>query len=334
MQEGHVQKLRGSRRTDLEIQTAAGDALRRAGILGSFLAMGALFALLSGCGRPATDAGAAGGSEGAITNYDARGVVLSLQPEKKTVVIRHEEIPGYMMAMTMPLEVRDTNELASLHPGDGIRFRMRVTETDGWIDQIQVTSNAMVTTAPTNAALPGFRVLPNVPDLNLGDTVPNYTFTNQLGKRFDLDGFRGQALAVTFVFTRCPYPLFCPRVTEHFGQVQQTMRAATSGPTNWHLLTLTFDPDYDTPETMRAYGARWKADAAHWTLATGAMEQIEPLGVSVGLYFSRNVPVGEVNHNLRTLVIAPDGRLVKVYPGNEWTPAELVADLTQAAAGK
>jgi len=295
------------------------------------LAVSVLLVLLSGCGRPPPDPGAASGES--ITNYDVRGVVLSLTPEEKSVVVRHEEIPGYMIAMTMPLEVRDTNELAGLHPGDGIRFRMRVTETDGWIDQIQVVSNAMVTTAPTNAALPGFRILPNVPDLKPGDMVPNYVFTNQFGKRFDLDSLRGQALAVTFVFTRCPYPVFCPRMTDYFGQVQRRMLEATSGPTNWQLLTLTFDPDYDTPAMMRAYGARWKADPAHWTLATGSMDQIEPLAVSSGLYFSRNVPVGEVNHNLRTLVIAPDGRLVKVYPGNEWTPAELAADLTHAAAG-
>jgi len=286
----------------------------------------------TGCKRP--DGGAVGSSSESITNYDVRGVILSLKPEEKSLVVRHEEIPGYMMAMTMPLAVRDTNELAGLHAGDGIRFRMRVTETDGWIDQIQVVSNAQVTAAPTNAALPGFRVLPNVPDLAPGDVVPNYVFTNQFGRQFDLAGFRGQALAVTFVFTRCPYPTFCPRISDYFEKAQRRLLDAASGPTNWQLLTVTFDPEYDTPATMRAYGARWKADPAHWTLATGAMDQIEPLAVSAGLYFSRSVPVAQVNHNLRTLIIGPDGRLVKVYPGNEWTPAELAADLTQAASAK
>ncbi|MBN8247005.1 MAG: SCO family protein [Verrucomicrobia bacterium] len=302
-----------------------------AGGLWGVLALAVLL-LGPGCKRPGADPAAASGES--VTNYDVRGVVLSLKPEEKSLVVRHEEIPGYMMAMTMPLAVRDTNELAGLHAGDGIRFRMRVTETDGWIDQIQVVSNALVTSAPTNAALPGFRVLPNVPELKPGDAVPNYNFTNQMGARFDLAAFRGQALAVTFVFTRCPYPLFCPRISDHFEQTQRRLLEAKSGPTNWQLLTVTFDPEYDTPATMRAYGARWKADPAHWTLATGSMDQIEPFAVSSGLYFSRHVPISEVNHNLRTLIIGPDGRLVKVYPGNEWTPAELAADLTQAASGR
>ena len=274
-----------------------------------------------------------------ITNYDVRGVVMTLKPEDGDVVIRHEEIPGYMMAMTMPFEVRDTNDLKGLKPGDGVQFRLRVTETDGWIDQIRILSNAPAPSAvtaagKTNEAPPGFRVLPNVAELKAGDVVPNYSFTNQFGARFDLASFRGQALAVTFIFTRCPFPLFCPRMSDQFGQVQRLLTADRSGPTNWHLLSLTFDPDFDTPETMKAYGERWKADAAHWSLATGGMDEIEPFAISTGLYFGRNVDVANLNHNLRTLVIGPDGTLRQLFMGNEWTPAELAASMKQAAMSR
>lgn len=269
-----------------------------------------------------------------ITNYDVRGVVLSLKPEENKVVIRHEEIPGYMMAMTMPFEVRETNGLQGIHPGDGVQFRMRVTETDGWIDRLKVISNAPASTPVTNEPAPAFRVLPNVADLKPGDLVPNYAFTNQFGKPFQLSDFRGQALAVTFIFTRCPFPLFCLRMSDHFGQVQKLMLQQSGGPTNWHLLSLSFDPGFDTPGTMKAYGERWKADPARWTLATGAMDQIEPFAISTGLYFGRDVNVANLNHNLRTLVIGPDGKLKQTIPGNEWTPAELAAALTQAAQGQ
>ena len=300
--------------------------------------LSALLALLfAGC-RP--DSGSPTGRAPAgesVTNYDARGVVLSINPAESEVVIRHEEIPGYMMAMTMPFTVRGTNELEKVKAGDGVRFRMRVTETDGWIDQIQVVSNAAPAApapAATNSPPPGFRVLPNVADLKPGDLVPNYSFTNQFGKRFDLQSFRGQALAVTFIFTRCPFPTFCPRISEHFGKVQSLLQSERSGPTNWHLLSLSFDPAYDTPDTMKAYGERWKADPARWTLATGAMDQIEPFAISVGLYFGRDVSVANMNHNLRTLVIAPDGHLRQVLVGNEWTSEELAEAVSKAASGR
>ena len=297
--------------------------------------LAALLAVVLPACKPDSPASSSVSGE-SITNYLTRGVVVSLASAERKVVIRHEEIPGYMMAMTMPFEVRDTQELKELHPGDGVEFRLRVTEKDGWIDQVRVISNAVApatATAPaTNASAPSFRVLPNVPDLTPGSEVPNYSFTNQLGNRFDLASFRGQALAVTFIFTRCPFPTFCPRVSDHFGQVQRHLLAAKNGPTNWQLLSLSFDPAYDTPKTMLEYGKRWKAEPSHWTLATGGFDQIEPFTVSVGLYFGRDVEVANLNHNLRTLVIGTDGKLKQVFQGNEWTPAELAAALTQATA--
>jgi len=296
--------------------------------------------LLTGCRRSPSDLAT---DEASITNYTVRGVVKSMKPEDLQLVIKHEEIPGYMMAMTMPFSVRDTNELRGVTAGDSVEFRMRVTERDGWIDQLRVTSNptatestnsSPVTATPTTNAPSAFRVLPNVPELKLGDLIPDYALTNQQGVPFKLSDFRGQALAITFIFTRCPFPLFCPRVTDGFATTQKLLLSRPNGPTNWQLLSLTFDPEYDSPETMKAYGQRWKADPKHWTLATGAFDQIEPLAISVGLYFGRGVSIADQNHNLRTLVISPTGHLVQQFPGNQWTGEELAAALTAATEAK
>ena len=301
------------------------------------------FALLVvwGC-NPKPDAAAPGSASSNITNYTVRGVVKSLKRPEREAVIRHEEIPGYMPAMTMPFTVRESRELDGVDPGDSVEFRLRVTETDGWIDQVKVVAKAdpatrkpVVTNTP--AATPGatnaaFRVLPNVPDLKPGDLVPDYAFTNQLGQTLQLSSFRGQALAVSFIFTRCPFPLFCPRMSERFAEVQAAFAAQKVGTTNWHLLSITFDPEFDTPQVLKAYGQRWKADSSHWTLATGGFDQIEPFATSVGLYFGRGVSIADQNHNLRTLVIGPDGRLVQVFRGNEWSAEELVQSLREAMA--
>lgn len=297
-------------------------------IITTFPVLLVLAGILTGC-RPTPTAEAT--DVGSITNYTVRGVVLSLKPEESEVVIRHEEIPGYMMAMTMPFEVRDTNELRGLGRGDAVEFRMRVAAKDAWIDQVKKLGSDPAVLETTNAPS-AVRVLPNVPDLEPGQPVPDYAFTNQLGAAFRLSDFRGKAVAVTFIFTRCPYPLFCPRMTDHFVEAQKLLRARTGGPTNWHLLSLSFDPEYDTPATLKAYGDRWKADPERWTLATGGFDQIEPFAVSVGLYFGREVSPEGQNHNLRTLVIDPQGRLAEVLVGNEWTPAELATAVTRAAA--
>jgi len=198
---------------------------------------------------------------------------------------------------------------------------------------VQRSAATTIVVSPTNAPA-GFRVLPNVADLKPGDPVPDYSFTNQLGQPFHLADFHGQALAVTFIFTRCPYPVFCPRMSDNFAQVQKLLVNRADGPTNWQLLSVTFDPKFDTPKTMNAYGQRWKADPAHWTLATGSFDQIEPFAVSVGLFFGRDVAIGDQNHNLRTLVIDPDGRLRQILVGNQWTAEELVEILVASARGK
>src|SRR5262249_21323743 len=171
------------------------------------------------------------------------GLIMEVKPAEKSVTIKHEEVAGYMPAMTMPFEVRDTNELAGLEAGDPVSFRLCVTDMEGWIDHIRITGpkqNSPPTTGPV-------RLVRDVEPLSEGDVFPEYQFTNQFGKRFSTKEFQGQALAITFLFTRCPFPTQCPLMTRNFGAVQEKLQALSGGPTNWHLLTLSFDPEFDTP---------------------------------------------------------------------------------------
>ncbi|HEX5220330.1 MAG TPA: SCO family protein [Verrucomicrobiae bacterium] len=262
--------------------------------------------------------------------FQVKGVVVGVKPEEKTVRIRHEDIPGYMEAMTMPFEVKDTNELAGVKDGDTVSFRMLVTETDGWIDQIKKLDVPTVNTLPANS---GIRIVRDVEPLEVGHVLPEYTFTNQLGQAVSLSQFRGKALAFTFIFTRCPFPAFCPLMSNNFRAVREALQNNPNAPTNWHLLTISFDPDFDTPEVLKRYAASYKADPAQWSFVTGTLVDITALSEQVGLQFWRE-PGGNINHNLRTVVVDAQGRIQKIYPENKWTVEELTEEIIKAAGAK
>jgi len=262
--------------------------------------------------------------------YQVKGVVIELKPDGKTVRIKHEEILGYMPAMTMPFEVRDTNELAGLKPGDTVSFRMIVTDDEGWIDQVRKLDVAERTGAPTTGA---FRLVRDVEFLKEGDLLPEYYFTNELGQAVSTTQFRGQALAITFIFTRCPYPTFCPLMSSNFEQTQQKLLALANGPTNWHLLTLSFDPEYDTPARLRAYAEQRHYDPKHWSFLTGKLIDITAMTEQFGMFFWRD-ETGGISHNLRTVVVDARGRVRKIIPENKWTADELVGELVKAAVLK
>jgi len=258
-----------------------------------------------------------------------KGVVVALDPDGKTVKIKHEEIPGYMGAMTMPFEARPTNELSGLAAGDTVSFRMSVTDTDGWIDQIKKLESAQVTnTLPTTGP---FRAVRDVEPLNVGDLMPDYHFTNQLGQAVSLSQFRGQAVAITFIFTRCPFPTFCPLMSRNFEEVQKKLLAQPNAPTNWHLLTISFDPEYDTPPRLKGYAKQYNADPQHWSFLTGALIDITAIAEQCGLTFWREGDGVNISHNLRTAVVDAHGRVQKILPENKWTSEELATEILKAA---
>ena len=282
-----------------------------------------------------------GCNKGDRQTYEVKGVIRELKPNGRTAVIAHEAIPDYMDAMTMDFDVKDKRELAGLKPGDAIEFRMVVTKDDGWIENVRklppaappdasktITINS---TNDTNAGPLSFRRSPMVEPLNIGDVVPDYKFTNQFGAPISFSDFKGNALVLTFMFTRCPFPTFCPRMSQNFEKAQKALKANPGAPKNWKLLSISFDPAYDTPERLNKYSQAYNIDSNHWQFATSDLWNIDGITEQLGLTFFRETPTALPQHNLRTVVIDTRGRLQKVFVGNEWTTDELTNELVKAA---
>ncbi len=283
--------------------------------------------MTSGC----RDGGAAGGRQ----SYDVTGVVIEVRATNNEAVIRHDRIEGYMDAMTMPFDVKDAALLVGLKSGDFVRFKLLVEPKDSWAEGFQVLSNigpqeVASKPAPVLNDPNGVSFYKEVPELKVGDFLPDYALTNQLGQPIRLSQFRGKALAFNFFFTRCPLPDFCPREADNLSRAMRQMKADATMPTDWHLLSISFEPENDPPKALEAYARRHQYDPDRWTFATGAYEQVQPLGSHFGLYFGRNVTPDNQNHNLRTVILDPQGRVVEIIIGNRWEPAQVIDALKRA----
>ena len=170
----------------------------------------------------------------------------------------------------------------------------------------------------------------HVEPLSVGDVMTDYSFTNQLGKVEKLSDFRGKTVALTFIFTRCPLPDFCPRMTRQFNEIQETFKKEPGLKDKWHLLTLSFDPDFDTPASLRLYGERNGYDPENWTLMTGALIDIDAITEQFGMVFYRDQGTINFNHNLRTVVIGPDGVIRQILIGNAWETEQLEKVMREA----
>lgn len=294
------------------------------------LVWGMAVLLLASCKRSPEAVSGASGSVVHNTNeqvFQVKGVVKAVRPRQKEIEIKHEAIPGYMPAMTMPFDVKDTNELIGLEPEQAISFRLTVTDTEGWVDNIKSLGPAPEPIAPNSS--PGQPVRAVEP-LQKGDPLPEYFLTNQFGEAMKTTQYKGQALAITFLFTRCPFPTFCPRLANDFAEVQQKLLTVQGGPTNWHLLTVSFDPEFDQPAVLKGYADAHHYDPTHWTFATGDLGDVSALGDLFGLAFWHD-STGSITHNMRTAVIDASGRLQKVFEGKDWTSAELAAEIVKGA---
>ena len=251
----------------------------------------------------------------------AKGVVRELDLDAQTVTISHEAVSNFMGAMTMPFRVRGTAEIAGLHPGDEVTFRLHVTRTDSWVDQI-VRSG----TVPLSESKPSPPKLLPAHDQN---PLWYYKFTNELGQAVSLNDFRGQALAITFIYTRCPLPNYCPRLSKNFQEASQKLDSLPTAPTNWHFLSVSFDPEFDTPAVLKAYGDSYQYDSKHWSFLTGPPDKIAELARMSGVsYESDN---GLINHNLRTLIVNADGHLQTVFPFSGDFSDSIVSEIIKAA---
>lgn len=292
----------------------------------NYIFAAALVLVCASCGRKSESFSSENSGNTNQQVFQVKGVIKEIKPDGKSAVIKHEEIPDYMAAMTMEFEAKNTNELRGLQPGDAISFRLIVTDDDGWIDQVKKL-NVPPTETPSRES---FRRVRDVDPLNVGDTLPEYHFTNQLGQAVNLSDFKGQALAIDFIFTACPFPTMCPRFSQNFSAAEKKLKEMPNAPTNWHLVTISFDPERDTPAVLKNYAGRYNYDPQHWSFLTGDLTEITAIAEQFGQVFWRES--GSIGHNVRLAIIDANGKVQKIIPENKWTSDELVVEIVKAAS--
>jgi protein SCO1/2 len=259
--------------------------------------------------------------------YPLVGQVLAVQPDQQVITVKHEDIQGFMPGMTMPFKVRDAAELAGRKPGDLITATLVVEDSVGYLADIRKTGEAPLPAEP--------REPPRLPMIEPGTEVPDAELIDQEGLIRRISEWRGRTIAVTFVYTRCPLPDFCPLMDRHFKAAQAALKADPALASRVHLLSVSFDPAYDTPAVITAHAQRVGADPAVWSYLTGERGAVDRFAGAFGVSVMRQEqPVQEIIHNLRTAVIDARGRLVTVLNGRDWTPEELVTQLRAADAGR
>jgi protein SCO1 len=257
--------------------------------------------------------------------FTLQGQVQSLDVPRKLVVVKHEEIKGFMPAMTMPYEVEDPKALDTLAPGDLIDARLVVFSNGAHLTTIKKVGTAPLEKPPAEVPNPpassGFELL------KPGDAVPAGKFLDQDGRKKTFESFKGGPVALTFIYTRCPLPTFCPLMDRHFAAIQKTLKADPALK-NVRLVTVSFDPATDTPAVLKKHAKSLDADLARWTFLTGDRDDVDQFAARFGVSVDRALnDARDITHNLRTAVIDGDGKLVKVYTGNDWSPDQVLADL-------
>jgi len=253
--------------------------------------------------------------------YDLKGKVVAVEPDKQRVTIAHEEVKGYMPGMTMPFSVRNKSDMQMLVPNAEVTATLVVDGPHAWLENLFVVVKQEAGDAATTSAA----VEPKA-----GDEVPNFTLLNQDAKPIRIANYRGKALLLTFIYTRCPFPDQCTLMSNNFAQIERQLGQDPELYARTHLLSISIDPGYDDPKVLRSYGAahteRYEKETfVHWEFATGTGEQVRQIAQYFGLtYFPEN---DQIIHALRTAIVTPDGKVAKVYRGNDWKIDTVVEDL-------
>jgi protein SCO1/2 len=277
------------------------------------------------CGSALTASCTRAAGDPAERKYPLQGQVQALEPARKLITLKHGDIKGFMPAMTMPYEVRDAAALAGLAPGDLIDATLVVVSNGAFVTDIRKVGAAPLDTPPP--APPSPRASSGFELLMPGDPVPAGAFVDQDGRLRSFADFKGAPLVVTFIYTKCPLPTFCPLMDRHFAAMQKPLKTDPLLK-SVHLVTISFDPATDSPLVLKTHAKSLDADLARWTFLTGDRDDIDRFAARFGVSVSRalNDP-RDITHNLRTAIVDADGRLVKVYTGNEWTPEVVLNDL-------
>jgi protein SCO1/2 len=258
-------------------------------------------------------------------HYDLKGKVIAVDKEKRELTIAHEDIKDYMSGMTMSFSVKDDWVYEIAAPGNQITATLIVDGTQSWLEDVVLTEDSTpVSGAP---AIEGA-------DPKVGDEVPDYRLINQDGKTIRIQDYKGKALLLTFIYTRCQDPNQCTLMSSNFAAIDQELQKQPDLYGKTHLLSISFDPAYDTPKVLRSYGAahtgKYSDETfAHWEFASGSVDEVKGIAKFFGLRYYQDTSSGteQVIHSLRTAVIGPDGKIVKLYRGNEWKPEELLSEI-------
>jgi len=260
----------------------------------------------------------------AVKRYELEGRVVAVDPAIRQLTIAHKEIPGYMEAMTMPYVVgeKDSWVFKSIAPGDQVHATLVLSE-QAELQDVTFTKGSSAQSDGTSAL--------RIPQP--GDEVPDFTLVNQSGKTIHFRQFRGKPLLLTFIYTRCPFPDYCPRLSSNFAQMLQQLQKEPKVFNQAQLLSISVDPENDKPQVLRSYGehyvARLDPKFAHWEFASGSAEQVRKAANFFGLAYDQKG--GQIVHGLVTVLVGKDGKVLKVYSGNDWKPEEVAADYLAAA---
>jgi protein SCO1 len=266
-------------------------------------------ALILGCSRPSERP----------KEYELNGQVLAIDQARQEVTIKHGDIPGFMPAMTMTYKVREAKLLEGRVAGDIVKATLVIEGTEPKLRTLEKTGHAVVSD-PAPLPPPG--------PLTKGQPVEDAALIDDTGAPWALSNEHGNVVAVTFMYTRCPLPNFCPLMDRHFKAVQDMVRADPALKGHVRLVSVSLDPEHDTPKVLARHAGALTADRSIWHFVTGSRENVAKFAGQFGVGFSKEGP--EIVHNLRTAVIDNQGRLVTVLNGTEWSPSDLVSELRNA----
>ncbi len=259
-----------------------------------------------------------------LLTFPLRGEVVGIDTAKGVVTVSHHEIPNYMAAMTMPFRVKNHALLNGVHVGDSVHATLAVSRVESWLETLTVLGPGVAPRTLSADELLMQKVF------RTGEPIPDESLVNQDNRPVRFSQYRGQVLVVTFIYTRCPLPDFCIRMSNNFSKLQQSLDADPALKGKWHLLSISFDPKNDRPEVLKRYGLSYGADFASWELATDpdtSGPTVSRIADGFGLMYAPDG--GLFSHNLRTAIIAGDGTLTKVISGNDWSPDEVAGEVRE-----
>jgi protein SCO1 len=257
--------------------------------------------------------------------YALKGKVVSIDRNAGTANIDNEPIPGYMDSMVMSYTIKPASALSQLQPGDSISADVVAEPDKYWLENVKITGHSPPPGKPTS----------NLHIPSPGDEVPDFMLVNQSGKSVSLRHYRGQTLLLTLIYTRCPFPDFCPRVSHEFAEIDKQVRADPARYGKAHLLSISFDPAHDTPRVLREYGfscagSKDPAIFARWEFAAVPLTELPSFAEYFALTYKEEG--GLITHSLSTAVISADGKIFKWYHGADWTASDLLQDVVAAKA--